>query len=62
MNGSTEKFCGELKSETAKAYLVFDGAEEIWIAKSQVKSLRKVRGDDYEIEIPLWLAKQKGII
>jgi len=58
------EFCGELKHETKFAYLVFDGASETWIPKSQVKSMRQIgsRGDDYEFEIPEWLARSKGII
>ena len=48
-------------SETDKAWMINDGADDIWIAKSQC-SLRKISGDDYEFTIPSWLAKKKGII
>lgn len=59
----TIEFCGEIKWETDNAYLVFDGDNEIWIPKSQVKEKRRIgRDGDYEFTIPEWLAKEKGII
>ena len=58
------EFCGELRYETEKAYLIFDGSNEIWIPKSQVQEIRQLsqRSQDFEITIPQWLAKDKGII
>ena len=61
MESKTIKFYGELKSETNGAWLVFDGINEVWIPKSQAK-IRQIRGFDYEIAVPGWLAKKKGII
>ncbi len=56
------EFAGELRSETDKAWFVFDGIETIAIPKSQVKSLRKINDADAILEIPYWLAKKKGIV
>ena len=57
------EFCGEIKWETESAYLVFDGANEVWIPKSQVKEKRQIgKSSDYEFIIPEWLALEKGII
>lgn len=56
-------FCGEIRHETDMAYLVFDGVDEVWIPKSQCRSVRRIgQGSDYEFVIPEWLAKEKGII
>ena len=58
------EFCGEIKHETDYAYLVFDGANEVWIPKSQVQECRQLnpRCNDFEFIIPEWLAIEKGII
>lgn len=49
---------GELRRETDKAFLVFDGAQEVWLPKSQVEH------DEAEgtFAMPDWLAKEKGLI
>lgn len=62
------EFCGTLEHETKPgvpdegAYLVADGRNKVWLPKSQVISARHINGDDWEFEIPEWLAKQEGII
>lgn len=56
------EFCGELRWETNAAFLVFDGANEIWIPKSQVQDSHQIKGSDWEFIIPEWLAIEKGII
>lgn len=43
--------------ETDKAYLINDGENDIWVPKSQVTWL-----DEKTIEMPEWLAKDKGLI
>jgi len=58
----TVEFYGQLKRETDDAYLVNDGIEDIWIPKSQVESARLISGEDWEFEIPLWLAEKEGIV
>lgn len=62
MPTETIEFYGEMKYDTEKAYLIYDGIDEIWLPKSKVVSLRRIRDDDYEFIIPLWLAKKKGIV
>jgi hypothetical protein len=47
----------ELRHETPRAYLIFDGATEVWLPKSQVE-----RNDDGTFTMPEWLAKEKGLI
>ena len=56
------EFCGELRHETDKAYLVFDGDHEVWIPKSQTQAHRQIKGSDWEFVIPEWLAVEKGIV
>lgn len=56
------EFYAELRRETEKAFCFFDGAEEIWIPKSQVLKMERMKGVDCEVSVPEWLAKQKGII
>lgn len=60
----------ELRHETDKAYLVYDGRSEIkkgdtvkselrvWIPKSKVE----YNEDDGTFTMPLWLAQEKGFI
>jgi len=46
----------EFKAKSAKAVLVDCGTgEDIWIPISQI-----VNQDDDSLEIPMWLAKEKG--
>jgi hypothetical protein len=63
--GEPVEFCGEIKWETEKAFMVYDGTNEVWIPKSKVISKRRVSsgdGADFIFEIPEWLARDKGII
>lgn len=62
MTNGTVEFYGELKVETERGVLVFDGANKIWLPKSQILEMRKIKDSDYEFEIPYWLAKEKEII
>ena len=47
----------ELKHETPKAFLIFDGAKSEWVPKSMVENNR-----DGTFTMPEWLAKDKGFI
>ena len=51
-----------IKAETTMAYLFGDDGYEdnVWLPKSQVKVTKLSRG--YEVEIPFWLAKKKGLV
>lgn len=53
----------DIKRETDKAYLVFDGAREAWIPKSQITDYTEERdGQITSIFIPEWLAEEKGLV
>lgn len=47
---------GEIRRETEKAYLFFDGAREEWVPKSQAAQV------DGGLRMPEWIAKTKGFI
>ncbi|KKK79590.1 hypothetical protein LCGC14_2831970 [marine sediment metagenome] len=48
---------GELRIETEKAMLVFDGEQSVWLPKSLVEE-----NGDGTFAMPEWLAKDKGLI
>jgi|GEM_PF-564384 len=62
--GETVEVCGEIRRETASAYLLFDGAREGWIPKSLIEVERTAggRGPDLPVTVsmPEWLAIAKG--
>lgn len=47
----------ELRHETPKAFLLFDGAREEWVPKSMTENNR-----DGTFTMPEWLAADKGFI
>jgi hypothetical protein len=47
----------ELRHETSRAYLIFDGDQEVWLPKSQCE-----KNTDGTFTLPEWLAKEKGLI
>jgi hypothetical protein len=62
--GSLVEFCGEIRRDTEKAVLVYDGQNEIWLPRSMIKSMRQIGNNraDHVFEIPEWLAREKGIV
>lgn len=52
----------EVRVETDKALLVFDGKTECWIPKSQIKDQCEEKGQITSIFISEWLAGEKGLI
>ena len=56
----------EIRKHTDKALLVYDGAREVWIARSQITDLVEEQGlidkRITSIFVPLWLAREKGLI
>ncbi|MBP7572586.1 MAG: hypothetical protein KA777_01280 [Rhodoferax sp.] len=56
----------EVKRQTDKAWLVFDGVREVWIATSQISDQTDEQGrfgtKVTSIFVPLWLAREKGLI
>lgn len=62
MDERTVTFYAEVKFETDFAYLLNDGENDFWIPKSQVIEKVHVSDDDYEFEIPEWLAIEKEVV
>lgn len=52
----------ELRHETGKAFLIFDGTREAWLSKSLTEEQLDGRGKLVGVIIPEWLAKQKELI
>ena len=52
------EIAGELRHETDKAYLLFDGDKEVWIAKG----LGEWDEHSKTMQMPEWLALDKGLI
>jgi hypothetical protein len=53
------------KYETPDAILVNDGDQDFWLPKSQLGDLEEktIKGELYvDVEIPNWLAEEKGLI
>lgn len=49
---------GEIKNETEKAWLFFNGEKEIWLPKSQC-----YWDPDYKVmRVPEWLCMKEGLI
>lgn len=47
----------QLKRETPKAFLLYDGKEDTWVPKSMVEN-----NGDGTFTMPEWLANDKGFI
>lgn len=53
----------EIRAETPKALLVFDGKTEVWIPKSQIRDqCENEMGTITSIFISEWLATEKGLV
>jgi len=52
---------GQMKYETDKALLLFDGKKEVWIPKSQIEGMEREK-NMIIITIPEWLAMEKELI
>jgi len=58
--------CSFLRA-TARAVLIEDGNDEVWIPRSQIIDSDKdidslEREDEFTITIPQWLADEKGLV
>lgn len=49
---------GEIKRETEKAYLFYDGKRDVWLPKSQCEW----DADKKEMTMEEWLAREKELI
>jgi len=52
----------ELRHETPRAYLIFDGGTEVWLPKSQCEMYDNGVSKFKQFTLPEWLAKEKGLI
>lgn len=52
----------EIKHETKFAFFVSDGVNEDWLPKSEIKFMRKISGDDWELVITKSIARKKGFL
>ena len=50
----------ELRHETPRAYLIWDGASQVWFPKSMTEMHKEGRTTTFTI--PQWLAQDKGLI
>ena len=50
-------FSGQIRHETKKALLVFDGLKEIWFPKSHIED-----NGDGTFTIPQWLAEKSELV
>jgi hypothetical protein len=57
-NHSIIEIAGELRRETEKAYLLFDGSKEVWLAKA----LCEWDESSKTMQMEEWLAYEKGLI
>jgi len=57
-NSDVVDIAGELRHETERAFLFYDGKETVWLPKSLCE------WDQYSgtITLPEWLAMEKGLI
>ncbi len=51
------EIAADLRRETEKAFLLYDGSKEAWVPKAQVEN-----NGDGTISMPEWLAMEKGFI
>lgn len=51
------EIAGELRHETPRAFLIFDGDKEVWLPKSKVED-----NHDGTFTLPEWLALERGLI
>jgi hypothetical protein len=52
------EIAGELRHETENAYRFYDGGKTVWIPKSQAEW----RETDKTMQLPEWLALERGLI
>lgn len=52
----------EIRAESERAYLVFDGKTQAWVPKSQITDYCEEQGVITSIFISEWLATEKGLI
>lgn len=62
-DSETIEIAGDIVRETEKAWLVNDGTKDVWLPKSQCEFTPSQRTHESGVfDVPLWLAKDKGLI
>lgn len=63
MTNATSRSPASCATETEKAFLIHDGAKEIWLPKSMVEfELDKPGSPIGTATMPEWFAQEKGLI
>jgi len=52
----------ELREDRPRAYLIYDGKTECWLPKSQVEFEPRMGSESGVFKVPVWLAKEKGLV
>jgi hypothetical protein len=55
----------EIEKQTANAILVTDGYQKVWLPKSQIHNpdpAELIIGESYVLDIPEWLAIERGLV
>lgn len=61
--GKSIEMTADFVRETEKAILISDGDNKIWLPKSQIDyELDEFKGVVYLIDVPEWLAVDKGLV
>lgn len=61
MKSDLVEIAGEIRHETERAWLFFDGCELFWLPKSQVE-MEPGEGRRATAMMPEWLAVEKGLL
>ena len=56
------EIAGTIEAETDKAILLNDGAQKVWLPKSQVEDIDRQEKGVAIVTMPEWLACQKELI
>lgn len=62
MNGAMVEVDGEIRHETANAVLFYDGEQEVWLPQSHIAYREDRHDGTCLLEIPEWLALEKGLL
>ena len=55
-------FFGQIKRETQKAILFFDGIREVWLPKSKIRYTEPKKDKTTMVTVPEWMAKERKLI
>jgi hypothetical protein len=61
MRADVMEFYLEAIGESPLAVWFTDGENRFWLPKSQIEA-KNIKGRDFQVFVPVWLAKEKGLI